>query len=155
MPEKLQVKSCYDLPSGSINIHPEFDEFAFMHSSVFEKIFGVKKKEASEYQIGAFLRLQAGNKKVYLRYHGLPKATKDIVLLSYTNLCKLGIAGKEDVEEVNISKSNWFVYNWMNPDISSRWNFRLAIIGGVAIFLPMNILDLISLFRLTINHITN
>lgn len=140
---------CTNLHKGqnsTICIQPELDEYAFMHSSAFKKIFEIKQKDSGLYSGGGYLKLSRGKNKIYIKYHQLSTVEGNKVALSYRNRSFLGI--KDNTQNsIKIQKTCWFLYNWNNRNVDKRWNFRGAFLGFLALIIiqiPEFILTLIQ-----------
>lgn len=158
VPIKFQNEIC----NSSMDIMPEFDDYAYFHSTAFESIFGKKKRDSDIYGGAGFLKVSRGNKSLYLKYYRNRYAKKHEVMLSYFNQGLLGIAPKaceggdadasvqNDNITVLVSKASWLAYNWNNRNLTERWNFRVAAIGFAALIVmdvPQFIISLIQFFK--------
>ena len=125
---------------GSINA--EYDNLACLHSGAFADIMGEKQKHLNGTYATGYLKLSHGKDKIYLKFKAMNGIRKSEVMLSYTNMCRLGIAMKKDAK-VSISKSCLFPFLWKNCNASIRVPFRFTI-WGFALSVIATIISLIK-----------
>lgn len=121
----------------------DINDFAFFHSSRYEKITGKKKYQRKSKDSDLYVAIANGKKKIYLKYHSA-NVTKDYLLLSYSNLCRLGVNGAEDIN-VEVRESNSFWFSWFNINSATRIGFRIAVYS-VSVSILSIILTVLSHF---------
>ena len=152
---------CLGFPAGT-EVPSEYDDYAFLQSSVFQSIFDNKKLDSGIYKGAGFLKISKGKKSLYLKYRQYCRASKHVVVLTYANRCLLGLDPKLNAETssdasdqhqdsfVTIRKASWFVYNWNNRNLTERWNFRALVIGFAALLIidiPQFVIAITQLFN--------
>lgn len=126
------------------------NQFAFLHSSSFKKIFDCKQKSCKRTnQIEGYLKVIHGKRKVYLKFRSLNTVTADQVQLSYPSRCALDVVtGKNEAPKgVQIKKSSWFSYYWRNGDAGIRMPFHIAVIGIIIALLSF-VLSILQFFNI-------
>ena len=111
---------------------PSPNSYAFFNSNAFLKIFNFTKKDApSELHSEGYVRLSCNSRKIYLRYKALPPVKSGQVMLTYENLCKLGVVTTKNQEpfEVVVQPSCWWKFIWHNTNVVTRTAFRISFIG--------------------------
>lgn len=112
------------------------EPYAFLHSREFEKIFGVKKREASrEGAINGYLTICSCDtgSKIRLQYKSWGVASGK-VRLSDGNLYALGIYGKES-PEVRISRCSPLIYHYHKADTLTKVAFWMGAAGLLMSFI--------------------
>ena len=133
--ENISQPTLYDVTNfdGQTNaVGNEFNKFAYLHSGAFREIFGQKQKDCIGQSdvVEGYLKITnpAKGQNIFLRYHSWNSVHKNEVMLSYPNLCILGIDRKEG-GQVKIEESCWFCYYYYNSDSGVRAPFRIALIS--------------------------
>lgn len=112
--------------------HQTVNDFAYLHSSSFQSIFGKPKKSVDNISdCEGYLCVRRNGRKIYLRYKSAPVVKGDEVMLSYHNLAILrALTTKgEAPAEVTISPSSYFRYMLCNQKSEVAWAFRLSVIS--------------------------
>lgn len=140
----VEVFDLNDVKNETFQIHPEFDDYAFFHSSMYKEIFKTKKKNNKKYEDG-YVKLINGKRVLYLKYHVLPTVKKNQMALSYTNFH--AIKSEETAfQKIKIKKTCWFCFHAFNQrnDIKySFWTAFLSVLAILCIEIPELILRLI------------
>ena len=125
--------------SGQNQINSDIEEYAFLYSKSFEKIFGFKQKAFPKKANKSYIKVRHGKYKIFLRFKALNGIGSQDVQLSYTNLCRLGIDLSKNIPaDVEVTKSCWIKYNMYNQDDGRRWLFIFGFFGFlVAILLAI------------------
>ena len=124
--------------------HQTVNDFAYLHSSSFQSIFGKPKKSIDNISdCEGYLRIEHKGRKIYLKYKSAPVVKGDEVMLSYHNLSLLRANTSKGVApaEVTITPSNYFKYMLCNQKSEVAWAFRLS-----AISILISVVSLISSF---------
>ena len=128
---KLQITE-FDNEGG---VATDYDNYAFFQSNTYQKIF-VERMHSSQYDdaidISGYVKLQRGDRKIYLRYHSWRTTKGCEVMLSYRNRCLLGCGSRDEMAkgpEVEVSPSSWWHYFFYNNDSGIRVPFRIAVWG--------------------------
>ena len=127
--------------SSGININ----DFCFLHSGQYACIAGHRKCSVDSNDPDLYLAVKSDKRTIYLKYHTGTNVA-DSAGLSYNNLYRLGLLNLNKREpSIRVSKSNYFMYMWMNGDSGMRLSFRLAVFGAVTALVSI-VADVVSVF---------
>jgi len=116
-------------PSGA---HPydATEEFVYMHSSAFEKMFGKPKREVTDPEILAgYVKISHKGKSAYRKYRAYGKLNGDEAQVDYLTMCQLGSPTLN--EKVEVEPACFWCYQWNNMNRYLKLLFVLTLLSLV------------------------
>ena len=130
----IEITRDREFPPG-VNVN----DYCFMHSGQYRELSGQTKKSGKGFDVDLYLKLKGEREQsIYLKFR-TANISKGESLLSYDNLCRLGLKAydQDKKQEINISApKNYvfkrlyrFMYLCKNKDVSIRLPMQIAIIS--------------------------
>ena len=106
----------------------DYEQYALLYSkTVAEDVFS-----DDDTNIDQYVRIQYGGKVVFRKCAAWRTVKSGEVALGSRTIRELGLQKAQlGVESVSIQKSNWFMYQFNNSDISLKLTFIIGLLGFV------------------------
>lgn len=127
--KKESEKKNYSIYVDDPNI--DLECCAYLHPTVYEKIFRKKKKEASQSdQRLSIMKIKNSNRCIYRKYSGktIEGLTHDYIVISGNSAQQLNFE-KDEEKIVTVSKSYWLPFYWHHTNSATRISFRIGMWG--------------------------
>ena len=127
--KKESEKENYSIYVDDPNI--DLECCAYLHPTVYEKIFRKKKKEASQSdQRLSIMKIKNSNRCIYRKYSGktVEGLTHDYIVISGNSAQQLNFE-KDEEKIVTVSKGYWLPFYWYHSNSATRMSFRIGMLG--------------------------
>ena len=112
----------------------DYEQYALLYSkSIAEGVFS-----DDDTNIDQYVRIQYGGKVVFRKCAAWRTVKSGEVALGSRTIRELGLQKAQlGVESVSIQKSNWFMYQLNNSDVSQKLTFIMALLGFMSSILSL------------------
>lgn len=107
----------------------DFEQYALLYSkTIAEDVFSDDDTNIEQY-----VKIQYGSKIVFRKCAAWRTVKSGEVTLGCRTIRELGLRRAQlGEEQIRIQKSNWFMYQFNNSDLSQKLTFLMALLGFVS-----------------------